>query len=168
MSELKKVRKWFWVWEHEKEELWLNEMALSGWVLEKVGFGVFWFRPCQGGEYTLRLEMRVKNEDYVNFMNEIGAEYVGRVASWLYFRRRSELGDFRIFSDLDSRIGHLKKIAATLKGVGLANLVLGLVNSIGADNLGWINLLAAMLLMYALGRIHGQLDAMEKEKILTE
>ena len=46
MSELKKVRKWFWVWEHEKEELWLNEMALSGWVLEKVGFGVFWFRPC--------------------------------------------------------------------------------------------------------------------------
>ena len=96
MSELKKVRKWFWVWEHEKEELWLNEMALSGWVLEKVGFGVFWFRPCQGGEYTLRLEMRVKNEDYVNFMNEIGAEYVGRVASWLYFRRRSELGDFRM------------------------------------------------------------------------
>ena len=27
MSETKTLHKWFWVWEFEKEERWLNEMA---------------------------------------------------------------------------------------------------------------------------------------------
>ena len=32
MSELKKVRTWYWIWEFEEEERWLNQMAeqLSG------------------------------------------------------------------------------------------------------------------------------------------
>ena len=38
MSEQKTIRKWFWVWEFEKEEQWLNEMALNGWVLCQVGW----------------------------------------------------------------------------------------------------------------------------------
>ena len=40
MSELKKVRKWYWIWEFEEEERWLNQMADAGWVLEKLGFAV--------------------------------------------------------------------------------------------------------------------------------
>ena len=34
--------------------------------------------------------------------------------------------------------------------------------------LGWINLLCATLLMYALGRIHGKKEALEKERALHE
>ena len=30
MTERKTVWKWFWVWDFEKEERWLNEMALAG------------------------------------------------------------------------------------------------------------------------------------------
>ena len=33
---------------------------------------------------------------------------------------------------------------------------------------GWINLLAATLLMYGLGRIHGKKEALEKERELHE
>ena len=29
----KTIKKWFWVWEFDKEEQWLNTMAQSGWVL---------------------------------------------------------------------------------------------------------------------------------------
>ena len=32
MESRKTIRKWFWVWEFEKEENWLNEMAANGWV----------------------------------------------------------------------------------------------------------------------------------------
>ena len=35
--ERKTMTRWFWVWQFEKEEEWLNEMAASGWVLESVG-----------------------------------------------------------------------------------------------------------------------------------
>ena len=37
MKEEKVIRKWFWVWNFETEERWLNTMAQSGWVLTKVG-----------------------------------------------------------------------------------------------------------------------------------
>jgi hypothetical protein len=37
MAERKKIWKWFWVWDFEKEERWLNQMAMEGWVLVDVG-----------------------------------------------------------------------------------------------------------------------------------
>lgn len=172
MSELKKVRKWFWLWEFEEEERWLNQMADSGWALEKVGFAVFYFRPCQPGEYIIRTEMRDKDDAYVAFVEETGAEYVGRMAKWIYFRRKTELGDFRLFSDLESQIAHLGKMAKTMKGVGLANLIIGLANSfnpaLAGIPIGWINLVCATLCMYCYGRIRGKMDAMEKERTLME
>ena len=38
MEERKTVNKIFLDWELEKEEEWLNGMAMSGWVLDSVGF----------------------------------------------------------------------------------------------------------------------------------
>lgn len=172
MSELKKIRKWFWVWQFEEEEQWLNRMAQTGWVLEKLGFATFYFRPCEPGAYIIRTEMRNKDEDYVNFMAETGAEYVGRMAKWIYFRRETRLGDFRIFPDLESRIRHLEGIAKGLKAIGLANLVIGMVNTFNSGvarfPVGWINLLCAALCMYCCGRIQGKMDALRKEKQLME
>lgn len=172
MSELKKVRKWFWIWQFEEEEQWLNQMADSGWVLEKLGFAVYYFRPCEPGAYIIRTEMRNKDEDYVNFVESTGAEYVGRMAKWIFFRRKTELGEFQLFSDLESRIGHLQKAAKVMKGVGIANLVIGMANSFNPAfygiPIGWINLLCATLCMYAYGRLQGKLDSMEKDSRLME
>lgn len=38
MREKKTVFKLFFVWDFEKEERWLNEMAQEGWVLDNTGF----------------------------------------------------------------------------------------------------------------------------------
>lgn len=169
MNEMKKIRKWFWAWEHEQEELWLNTMAQSGWVLEKIGYATFYFTRCEPGEYTIRLEMRESDENYVSFMEETGAEFVGKVINWHYFRRKAVLGNFNIFSDTDSKINHFQKIGKVLKGVMLANLIIGICNSINpALNIGWLNLLCATLLAYGLGRIHGKVEALEKERLLIE
>ena len=169
MNERKIVRKWYWVWEFDKEERWLNSMAQQGWVLDRVGFCRYEFVRCEPGEYIVRLEMREHDEGYLSFMADTGAEYVGRMVKWIYFRRKAELGAFDIFSDLDSRIAHLDGIRKTLKGVGIANLVIGLANSINPYvPLGWINLLAATLLMYALGRIEGKQEALERDRLLME
>ena len=34
----KTVWKWYFVWDFEKEEEWLNEMAEQGWILSSVGW----------------------------------------------------------------------------------------------------------------------------------
>ena len=102
-------------------------------------------------------------------MAETGAEYVGRVMKWIYFRKKTELGKFELFSDLESRITYLDNMCRMLRGVGIANLLIGLANSINPYvPLGWINLLAATLLMYALGRIEGKKEALENDRLLLE
>jgi len=168
MESRKTIRKWFWVWSFEKEEEWLNEMALNGWVLENVGWCTYHFVRCEPGEYTVRLEMHPNDESYISFMKDTGAEYIGRMMMWIYFRKKTEKGSFDLFSDIDSKISHLDKIGKMLSVVGGANLVIGFVNTFSPGRLGWVNLLCATLLMYALGRIHGKKEALEKERILHE
>ena len=104
VTKQKTVHKWYWVWDFEKEEQWLNTMAQSGWVLDKVGFVTYHFIACEPGEYTVRLEMREHDEEYIHFMEETGAEYVGRMVKWIFFRKKAADGPFDIFSDIDSRI----------------------------------------------------------------
>ena len=169
MSERMTIKKWIWVWDFDKEERWLNSMAQQGWVLDRLGLCRYEFVRCEPGEYIVRLEMREHDEGYLSFMSDTGAEYVGRVVKWIYFRRKAEFGPFDIFSDLDSRLEHLKRISSTLRVVGIANLVIGLANSLNpVVNMGWINLLCATLLMYALGRIEGKEESLERERLLME
>ena len=167
--ERKIVKKWIWIWEFDKEDQWLNAMAQQGWVLDKVGFCRYEFIRCEPGEYTVRLEMRDHDEAYLGFMADTGAEYVGRMVKWIYFRKKTELGQFDIFSDLDSKIAHLDRMCQTMKILGIANLVIGLANSLNpVIDFGWLNLLCATLLMYALGRLEGKREALEKDRLLLE
>ena len=50
MKEKKTVFKLFFVWDFEKEERWLNEMAQEGWVLDNTGFSFYTFVRCEPGE----------------------------------------------------------------------------------------------------------------------
>ena len=168
MNERKTIRKWFWVWDFEKEERWLNEMAMSGWALVSVGWCRYTFEACEPGEYTIRLEMRGADEGYMSFMQETGAEFIGRLFGWIYFRKRSEEGSFDLYSDIDSRISHLSRIGRMLSIIGGANLAIGVLNSVNGSSIGWINILCATVLMYALGRIHGKKEALETDRVLME
>ena len=169
MSERKTIHRVFWEWDFEKEERWLNEMAMNGWALEKAYFATYIFAPCEPGEYIFRMEMN-SNKDYRSFVEGLGAEYVGSCVTWMYFRRKAELGEFNMFSDIDSRIAHLDKIGKMLFLLCMANIVIGLTNCTGATSsrLGWLNLLCAALLAYGLGRIHGMRDGLKHDRALHE
>lgn len=168
MNERKTVHKWFWVWEFEKEEAWLNAMALDGWVLDGIGFASYHFVKCRPGEYIIRLQMCDDVAGYRSFLEEIGAEYVDRFTRWVYFRRKAALGEFVLFSDIDSRIDHLKKISTMLKTLTFANICIGLANSINDTHFGFVNLLCAALLAYGLGRINAERDRLGTERLLHE
>ena len=169
MADMKTVYKLFFVWDFEKEERWLNEMAMDGWALKDVGFCRYTFERTEPGAYTVRLEMRKADDEYMGLMEESGAEYVGRYLQWHYFRKRAELGAFELLSDIDSRVDHLTRIGKMVMGFGLANLSLGVVNSlINGSGVGVLNLLVATMLMYGLGRITGKREEMEKERQIRE
>ena len=168
MAETMTMYKWFWVWNFEKEEEWLNEMAMNGWALVSVGFARYTFERSEPGGYIVRLEMHDFDQSYISFMEDTGAEYIGRVFKWIYFRRASELGQFDIFSDIDSKLAHLKNIYRMIFLIGIGNLLIGIGNSLNVTRIGWINLLAASLIMYGCGVIKGKIDYLEKERKLRE
>jgi len=168
MKEKKVIYKLIWAWDFEKEEQWLNEMAMNGWVLCAVSLCRYTFEKCEPGEYIVRLEMHGVDDAYINFMRETGAIYIGRIAQWIYFCKKTEYGSFDIFSDIDSRITHLDRIGKLLEIVGFANLAIGIINIFNPTHVGFINLLCATLLMYGLGRIHGKKEALEKNRQLYE
>lgn len=165
---MKTLYRWYWVWDFEKEEQWLNQMAEQGWVLDEVGFCRYTFRKCESGEYTVRMEMHPYEPEYIDFMEETGAELIGRIFQWIYLRKKTEDGEFNIFSDTDSRIAHLQKIARVLTIIGFMNIAIGLLNAFNPVRVSFLNLLCATLLMYGLGRIHGKIEALENSRQLHE
>ena len=170
MSETKTLHKLFWIWEFEKEERWLNAMAQEGWALKQAGFCTYTFERCEPGEYIIRMEMIDNSQSFQSFMEELGAEEVGKCVRWAYFRRKAELGEFKMFSDIDSRISHLNQIGKMLFLLCMANVVIGITSCTGAisSRLGWLNLLCAALVAYGIGRIHGMRDGLEKDRSLHE
>jgi hypothetical protein len=109
---MKIIRKFFWIWQFEKEEKWLNDMAKEGKILSaETKFCKYVFEDCEPGEYEVRMvfidkPMREAVE-YIKLLQETGAEKIGRSYGKHYFRRKSSLGEFTLFSDIDSRISYI-------------------------------------------------------------
>ena len=169
MEERKTVKKIFHDWELEKEEEWLNGMAMSGWVLDSVGFCKYNFVRCEPEEYTVKFQfIEDYNDEYKNLIKENNIEYIGKnLCGFRYFRKKTEFGELNLFSDIDSRITHLKKYGTMVMSIGIANISIGITN----DNSFFIstfNFLFGALMMYTLGRIHEKKEALERERLLHE
>lgn len=168
----KVIRKLFWAWEFEKEEKWLNGMAKDGWALEKVGYCKYVFAECKEGEYTFRLEMLENSpdseaaQDYISFVEDTGAEYIGNVMKWVYFRKKAAEGEFEIFSDTASKVGHVDRIvhlARIMGALGLINLGIGLIN-LRLSGLGWINIFGAVLTGWVCWKIYQLKEETQRER----
>lgn len=103
-------------WDKDKEELWLNEMSQMGWAMTGFFLGFYTFEPCEPGEYIYQIDLFTENKrhmsysEYLSLIRESGAEYICRWGWWRFFRRRAELGDFQLYTDVESRIEQLQRI----------------------------------------------------------
>jgi hypothetical protein len=130
----KTIHKWFWLWDFEKEEAWLNEMSANGLHLCAVGFCKYTFEEGAPGEYIIRLEMldklpgHTESKQYIRFIEETGAEVIGSLFRWVYFRKKTVGEGFDLFSDTDSRIKHLDRILFLIGILCFLNLFNGINN----------------------------------------
>lgn len=178
----RRIHKLFWVWEFEKEERWLNDMAAQGWVLSKVGFCTYTFEQAKRGEYTLRLELLDEGtgteagKAYIDFVESTGAEYIGFVARWVYFRKRTSEGAFDLFSDIDSRIAHVRRILNLLVILIAMQLATahGVIRQFFTDPsgamviFGCLYCLLWVTMIYGSWRIYRMKARLEKERALHE
>ena len=176
------IRKWFWAWEFDKEEQWLNDMAAQGKALVSARYATYEFEDCTPGEYAVRLEMlenaptSPEGQKYIEFVESTGAEYVGRVTKWVYFRKKTADGPFELHGDNHTRIKHLAGIIRLLLpltavnvGCGIYNLCIGIawdsaVNIVCAG----LSALVAVLLFRGIYKLKEKKKQLEKEAQLFE
>ncbi|HMM07180.1 MAG TPA: DUF2812 domain-containing protein [Clostridiales bacterium] len=177
------IHKLFWVWDFDKEETWLNEMAKKGLHLTEVGFCKYTFEEGAPEAYSVRLELldnvitHKKSRAYISFVEETGAEYVGSILRWVYFRKKTAEGSFDLFSDIDSRITHLKRVLLLIGIIGVMELYCGVVNGIlqllengTSFNLliTVLSLVITLLFVYGFARVFKKYNRLKKERIWHE
>lgn len=112
----KMIIKFFYVWEYEKEEQWLNSMSKKGWQLINASIGKFQFEKGEPSEYTYRLELLDKSlrseesTSYLNFLKETGIEMVGKCKNWIYLRNKTAEGGFEPNNKTLYDLTHLLKL----------------------------------------------------------
>lgn len=122
------IRKWFWAWEFDEEDKWLNDMAAKGKALVSARYMTYEFEDSAPGEYAVRLEMleympdSEEGKQYIEFVESTGAEYIGHVMKWVYFRKKTADGPFELHSDNKTRMKHLKRIIALLRPLAVVNV----------------------------------------------
>ena len=175
------VHKLFWMWDFDKEEKWLNEMASKGLALTSVGFCRYEFEDCVPGEYKLCLEFLgrglsgAENEKYIEFLEETGAEHVGTFSGWVYFRKKTSEESFQLFSDYSSRIQYLTRIIRFIAVLGGLNLYIGCFNlfmffwhNFYGNLIGTINLLIGAISMIGMTRLIRKRKKIKAEQRIFE
>ncbi len=177
------VYRGFWVWNFDQEEKWLNEMASKGLQLVSVGWCRYVFEEGDPGEYTYRLELlenlptHAESLQYIRFLEDTGAKYIGNVLRWSYFKKKVTDGAFDLFSDIDSRIKHLNRISLLILpffimdlAFGLSNLSLFFSRRILGGNLeiGISCLMLGLLMGFGFFKTCSKAKKLKKERILYE
>jgi len=118
MNETKKVFKWWWGWNPEKIEKWLEEQELNGWNLEKTDdFGIrFWFRKGQSQKMAYRIDFQPKiREEYRQLFSDAGWQLVKRTnGGWYFWRQPYDEVKPEIFTDPESLIDRNRRLLPLL------------------------------------------------------
>ena len=122
------IHKLFLGWNYEKEEAWLNEMSAKGQHLVSVGLCRYEFEEGEPGEYTYRYELlqnpppHPEGIEYIQFVEDMGAEHIGSMEGWAYFRKKTSEGEFNLFSDNASLAAYHLRMQRLVFGIGLLQL----------------------------------------------
>lgn len=110
-------------YDKDKEEIWLNKMAQEGYAMTRFFLGFYWFEACEKGEYVYQIDLftepkqSMTHAEYVNLITETGAEFMGSWGWWRFFRRKAELGEFKLYTDASSRLEQLQRIFRFFRNV---------------------------------------------------
>lgn len=128
----------FWIWQNQKEEAWINEMAEHGFGLISCGRIRFDFEDIEPGKYKYKVMFlqgtagSEKVRDFLRFMEDMGVVNVGHVNflgnSVIYLRYENTGEELDVYSDLDSKIEYERIMYNYLILVGILNLFASILN----------------------------------------
>ncbi len=134
------MRKFRLYYDKDKEEIWLNQMCSKGWGMTRFFMGVYTFEPCIPDEYTYQVDLPDlwgtstndkdrKKREYIEFIEETGAEYVCTWGFYMVFRKKKEKGDFKLYTDPESQMKLYQRIRKLFFAVLLLELAVSILET---------------------------------------
>lgn len=130
--------KLFWIWQNQKKENWINEMASHGYGLISSGIISYDFEDIEPDRYRYKVMFlrgtagSTRVRDFLRFMEDMGAVNVGHVNflgnSVVYLRYENTGEELDVYSDLDSKIEYERIMYNYLILVGILNLFASILN----------------------------------------
>ncbi len=126
---------WKAYWDFEKEEKWLNEMSAKGMALTDYSWCRYVFTEAPNNDYIYRLELlehvpsHAESVAYIRFLEESGIECVATYWRWIFLRKKASEGPFNIYSDIESKINHYRRVSTFFGTIGIINLLAFLINT---------------------------------------
>jgi hypothetical protein len=112
--------KWFWPWQDQKEEAWLESMSKAGLHLESVHLPcAYRFNQGKPQQYTYRLDYILVNRDqkpeYLQIFQDAGWEHLGEMSNWQYWRKQFVKGETaEIFTDRESKLKKYQRMLGVM------------------------------------------------------
>jgi hypothetical protein len=111
--------KWFWGWQDDKQEAWLEEMSQKGLHLVDIkAFGRYLFEIDADKSYIYRMDFdrsSGKTSDYFRLIEDAGWERVITVQGWQYWRKERSGGKTpEIFTDNASKIKKYERFLTSM------------------------------------------------------
>lgn len=92
--ETKTVFKAIFAWEDEKEEKWLEQMAVEGWKLTSVAPYIYKFQRSEPEKIIFRMDYKntldKDYQEYLSIFKDAGWEMFATYANWHYFKIKPE------------------------------------------------------------------------------
>ncbi len=130
--------KLFWLWQLPKEEAWINEMAEHGYGLVSTGRITYEFENIENGKYKYKILFLKgsfgsgKIREFLKFMEEMDVYNTGHVSypghTVVYLRYDSNMSDFDVYSDLDSKIEYERTVVGYFTFAAVLNLFAWVLN----------------------------------------
>lgn len=165
MAETKIIKKYFWAWNFDNEEAWLNDMAKEGWALTGVSGISYQFEKTEPGEYTYLLDYHKEDVPYLKMLDDAQVERVAYNLSWNYLRKRTSEGKITILSDANTKADRLSVLGKMLLYLGIINIIVGIVCCFYYPAVCVLNLLVAVFVFYGFGCIKTKRDLYAQGRI---
>jgi hypothetical protein len=102
-------------------------MSLEGHAMDGFFAGFYHFSPCETGEWQYQEDIGqgfiFTNPSYVEFMKEMNVQIVQHWGPWVILRRKTQEGEFKLYSDVDGQIAQYKKILLMFKIVVVIEII---------------------------------------------
>lgn len=180
---LKTITKPLFIWDWDEEERWLNEMSAQGWHFVKYSFPFrYTFEQGKPGAYQYQLQAMEhgfatkETQEYLAFLRDMNIELIDSYLFWAYFRKPNDGQPFKLFSDVESKMKHMRRFSLipALCTILLAVNIIFFAPTLLSYGGFWGGFLVALeailllLMVYGVVRMHVKYVELSKQKQLHE